>query len=170
MYLDASAFIDYWRSFRARTMRVLDVLPAGDLEWTHSPGKYTFGDVFRHLAGIERYMYGETVLKRPSAYPGHSDALASGVEGVRAYAERCHAESVAIFGSLSVDDLKSKCVTPAGTPITVWKWLRAMVEHEAHHRGQLYMMAGMRGISVPPLYGLTEEEVASRSVPSGFET
>jgi uncharacterized damage-inducible protein DinB len=83
---------------------------------------------------------------------------------------RCHAESVAIFGSLSADDLKSKCVTPAGTPITVWKWLRAMVEHEAHHRGQLYMMAGMRGISVPPLYGLTEEEVASRAVPSGFET
>ena len=170
MYLDASSFVDYWRSFRARTMRVLDVLPADDLEWTHAPGKYTFGDLFRHLAGIERYMYGETVQKRPSAYRGHGEALASGVEGVRAYAERCHAESVEIFGSLSIDDLKSKCVTPAGTPITVWKWLRAMVEHEAHHRGQLYMMAGIRGISVPPLYGLTEEEVASRSVPSGFET
>jgi uncharacterized damage-inducible protein DinB len=164
VYLDALAFVDYWRGFRGRTMRVLDVLPADDLEWTHAPGKYTFGDIFRHLAGIERWMYGETVQHRPSAYPGHSEDLASGVPAVRAYAERCHAESAEIFGALSLDDLMSKCVTPAGAPITVWKWLRAMVEHEAHHRGQLYMMAGMRGISIPPLYGLTEEEVASRSV------
>lgn len=144
-------------------MRVLDLLPADDLEWTHAPGKYTFGDIFRHLAGIERYMYGENVQLRPSAYPGHSAALASGLEGVRAYMDRCHAESLAIFGALTHEDLESKCVTPAGAPITVWKWLRAMVEHEAHHRGQLYLMAGIRGISVPPLYGLTEEEVLELS-------
>ena len=79
--------------------------------------------------------------------------------------ERCHAVSLEIFGSLTPSDLASKCVTPAGASITVWKWLRAMVEHEAHHRGQLYMMAGMRGFQMPPLYGVTEEEVAERSRP-----
>ncbi|HLN80368.1 MAG TPA: DinB family protein [Thermoanaerobaculia bacterium] len=166
MFLDTPSFVEYWRKFRGRTMRVLDVLPPEDLEWTYAPGKYTFGDIFRHLPGIERYMYGETVRHRPIAYPGHSAALASGVEGVRAYAQRCHEEALEIFGALTLEDLQSKCLTAAGTPITVWKWLRAMVEHEAHHRGQLYMMAGMRGISVPPLYGLTEEEVASLSRPS----
>ncbi|HEV8611359.1 MAG TPA: DinB family protein [Thermoanaerobaculia bacterium] len=163
MLLDTPSFVEYWRSFRARTMCVLDVLPAEDLEWTHAPGKYTFGDIFRHLAGIERYMYAETVQHRPSAYIGHSAALAGGIAGVRAYADRCHAESLEIFGGLTLEDLTSKCITPAGAPITVWKWLRAMVEHEAHHRGQLYMMAGIRGIPVPPLYGLTEEEVAELS-------
>jgi uncharacterized damage-inducible protein DinB len=163
LFLDAPSFVDYWRKARARTMRVFDVLPPEDLEWTHLPGKYTFGDVFRHLPGIERWMYAENAQHRPSAYPGHSAALAAGMEAVRAYAERCHAESLDIFGSLTLDDLTSKCVTPAGASITVWKWLRAMVEHEAHHRGQLYLMAGMRGISVPSLYGLTEEQVVSRS-------
>ena len=97
MFLDGPSFVDYWRKFRGRTMRVLALLPAENLEWTHAPGKYTFGDVFRHLAGIERY---------------------------------------------------------------------AMVEHEAHHRGQIYLMAGMRGISVPPLYGLPEEEVLALSGPA----
>jgi uncharacterized damage-inducible protein DinB len=92
------------------------------------------------------------------------------MEAVRAYSERCHAESLEIFGSLTLDDLNSKCVTPAGASITVWKWLRAMVEHEAHHRGQLYLMAGMRGISVPPLYGLTEEQVVSQSRGHNKET
>ena len=163
MLTDAATFVDYWRKFRGRTMRVLDLLPSEDLEWTHAPGKYTFGDVFRHLAGIERYMYGENVRQRPSAYPGHSADLARGVGGVREYVDRCHAEAVEIFGALTLEEQQAKCRTPAGTPITVWKWLRAMVEHEAHHRGQLYMMAGMRGISVPPLYGLMEEQVFALS-------
>lgn len=60
-------------------------------------------------------------------------------------------------------DLERKCLTPAGTPITTWKWLRAMVEHEAHHRGQIYLMLGLLNVPTPPLYGLTSEEVQARS-------
>ena len=82
-----------------------------------------------------------------------------------AYLDRCHAESIEIFRSLSAEQWEGKCQTPAGTPITTWKWLRAMVEHEAHHRGQIYMMLGMLGVKTPPIYGLTEEEVKARSVP-----
>jgi uncharacterized damage-inducible protein DinB len=48
----------------------------------------------------------------------------------------------------------------------VWKWLRAMVEHEVHHRGQLYLMLGMIGARTPPPFGLTSEEVRSRSGPA----
>jgi uncharacterized damage-inducible protein DinB len=38
-----------------------------------------------------------------------------------------------------------------------------MVEHEAHHRGQLYLMLGILGVGTQPLYGLTSEEVRARS-------
>jgi uncharacterized damage-inducible protein DinB len=83
---------------------------------------------------------------------------------VLAYHDAMHAESLAIFRTLDAAALQRRCLTPAGTPITVWKWLRAMVEHEAHHRGQLYLMLGMLGVETPPLYGLTAEEVRARSV------
>jgi uncharacterized damage-inducible protein DinB len=158
-----ASFTEYWSNARARTTRVLDRLPESDLEWTHAPGRFTFGDLFRHLAGIERYMYAENVRGKPSAYPGHALSLATGIDAVRAYMTRCHEESLAIFRGLSDSDLQRQCTTPAGTPIRTWKWLRAMAEHEAHHRGQLYLMASMRGLSIPPLYGLTEEEVRERS-------
>ena len=39
----------------------------------------------------------------------------------------------------------------------------AMVEHEVHHRGQIYLMLNMLEVSTPPLYGLTSEEVRARS-------
>jgi len=37
-----------------------------------------------------------------------------------------------------------------------------MVEHEIHHRGQIYLYLAIQGVPTPPLYGLTSEEVAAR--------
>ena len=68
---------------------------------------------------------------------------------------------------LTDERFDEKCQTPAGTPITIWKWLRAMIEHEAHHRGQLYFILGMRGVATPPIYGLTAEQVREHSIPFG---
>jgi len=160
---DRKTFLDYLESFHGRTRRVIMCIPPADLEWSLAPGKFSFGDIVRHLAGIERYMYGETVQGRPSRYSGHGRDLADGFESVVSYYDRLHEQSLTIFSGLSDAALAGKCMTPAGPPITTWKWLRAMFEHEAHHRGQLYMMLSLRGVKTPPLYGLTEEEVVARS-------
>ena len=161
---DLATFLDYLKSVHARTRRVAVLAPAEEFEWAPRPGAMSFGGLIRHLAGIERYMYAETVAGRPSAFPGHARELAPGYEATIAYYDRLQAEALSIFGALPEGRLTEKCLTPAGTPITVWKWLRALIEHEAHHRGQLYMMLGMRGIAAPPIYGLTAEEVQARSV------
>ncbi len=163
MLQDTPSFLAYWRNARSRTVRVLEALAPEDLEWAPMPGAFTFGDLFRHLAGLERFMYAENVQGRPSAYPGHGVALASGLDGVRAYLDRCHAESLAIFGTLTDADLLSPYVNPAGASMATWKWLRAMAEHEAHHRGQLYLMATLSGRTVAPLFGPTEEQLAVAS-------
>ncbi len=157
-------FLDYWASIRGRTRRVVACIPSDRLEWTYRPGKFTLGDLVRHLATIERFMYAETVAGRPSRYAGCGRELADGSDAVLALLDRLGAESRAIFGALTDADLERKCSTPAGTPITTWKWLRAMVEHEAHHRGQIYLMLGLLEVPTPPLYGLTSEEVQARSV------
>jgi uncharacterized damage-inducible protein DinB len=157
-------FLQYWESVRERTRRVVQRIPPDEIEWSHEAGRFTLGDIVRHLAAIERWMYAETVKGRPSKYPGCRRDLADGYEAVVNYLDDRHAESVEIFRTLSDADLKAKCTTPAGMQITTWKWLRAMVEHEAHHRGQIYMMLGMLGVDTPPLYGLTEEEVKARTV------
>ena len=69
-----------------------------------------------------------------------------------------------IFSTLSDEDLQKKCRTPEGAEITVWKWLRAMVEHEIHHRGQIYTYLAMINVSSSPIFGLTSEEVYKRRV------
>ena len=160
---DRATFLDYLSSVHGRTRRVVQCIPPAELEWSTGDRRFSFGDIVRHLAGIERYMYGETVQGRPSRYAGHGREFADGFDAVMAYYDRLHEESVAIFASLPDEQLNAKCTTPAGTPITTWKWLRAMFEHEAHHRGQIYLMLSLRGVKTPPLYGLTEEEVVARA-------
>jgi len=156
---------DYFDRVRERTMRVAACIPSDKIDWTYKPGKYTLGDILRHLGAIERWMFAENAQQKPSRYPGHGRELADGYDQTLAYLRRMHEESMEIFRSLSDADLEKKCVTPGGAELRIGKWLRLMAEHEIHHRGQIYVYLGMLDIAAPPIYGLTEEEVRERSHP-----
>ena len=156
-------FLSYVHSIRGRTRRVVATIPPDRIEWTHRDGAFTLGDIVRHLGATERYMFAETARGNVSSYPGHGRDLADGFEAVVAYLDQTHEEALEIYRSLTPEMLAGKCTTPAGTSITTWKWLRAMIEHEIHHRGQLYLMLAMLGVRTPPLYGLTEEQLRERS-------
>jgi uncharacterized damage-inducible protein DinB len=156
-------FLQYFANVRERTLRVAGCIPADKVDWAYAPGKFTFGDLLRHLAVAERYMWAENVQGKPSRYTTHGKELADGLENILAFMDRLHAESMEIFGKLTDEDLQRKCKTPGGTDITTWKWLRAMAEHEAHHRGQIYLYLSILGVPSPPIFGLTSEEVRARS-------
>lgn len=163
---DLAEFLHYVGRVRERTRRVVACIPAEHIEWTYKPGAFTLGDLVRHIAVTERYIWAETVHHRPTAYVSHGRELADGRDAVLALLDRLHEESVAQFGALTPEMLVAKCATPDGTPLTTWKWLRMMPEHEIHHRGQIYTMLGMLNVTTPPLYGLTSAEVRKRAVKS----
>jgi uncharacterized damage-inducible protein DinB len=157
-------FLHYFGSVRERTMCVARCIPADKIDWTYAPEKFTLGDILRHLAVAERYMWAENAQGHAARYTTHGKELADGLENVLAFMERLHAESIAIFSKLSNEDLQRKCMTPGNAPITVWKWLRLMTEHEIHHRGQIYLYLSMLGVPTPALYGLTSEQVRARGL------
>lgn len=161
---DFGEFLRYFDRVRERTLRVLACVPDHLMEWRPAEKSFSFGDLARHLGAVERWMFAENASRRPSRYPGHGAELAEGYGGAMAYLGVMHEESMAIFSALSDEELEARCVTPGGTELTVWKWLRSMAEHEIHHRGQIYLMLRMLGIETPPLYGLTSEEVRAKSL------
>lgn len=157
------SFLPYLKNIRERTMRVARVIPPDMLEWSYAPGKFTLGDLLRHMATVERYLWAQIVQGKPARYQGCGRDLADGYDNVLAYMEGLHAESVEIFSRLTPADLQQKCKTPDGSPITTWKVLRLLVEHEIHHRGEIYIYLGMLGVKTPPLYGMTSEQVKELS-------
>jgi uncharacterized damage-inducible protein DinB len=157
------SFLTYWQRLRARTRRVVDHIPPEHIEWTYREGRFTLGDLVRHLAALEREMFAENVCGRPSRYAGHGRERAEGKEAVIAFLERMDEETVELLSALPDEHLSEHCETPGGARLRVWKWLRAMAEHEIHHRGQIYLYLSLLGVTTPPLFGLTAEEVEERS-------
>jgi uncharacterized damage-inducible protein DinB len=157
-------FLQYFSNVRERTLKVARCIPADKVDWAPRAGQFTLGDLLRHLAVTERYMWAENVNGRQSRYTSHGKEFGATLQEIIALLERLHAESLPLFAQLSEKDLQKKCTTPGGTQITIWKWLRAMAEHEAHHRGQIYLYLNILGVPTPPIFGLTSEEVRSRSV------
>jgi len=157
------SFLDYHAKIRQRTDRVVALVPPEQLDWRCRPGSFSLGDTIRHIVAIERYLYAEVVAGRPSAYAGCGPELADGYPAVRAFYHRLRQESTAIFSALTDADLSRKCHPPGNGQMTRWKWLRALIEHEVHHRGQLYAYLGLVGVATPPIFGLTSEEVIRQS-------
>jgi uncharacterized damage-inducible protein DinB len=156
-------FLGHFEKIRQRTRRVAACMPPDKVEWSYKPGAFSLGDLVRHIAVTERYLWAETVHRRQSRYFTHGPELADGRDAVLAFLDRMHEESMELFRALTPDMLAGKCRTPEGTPLTTWKWLRMMPEHEIHHRGQLYTMLGMLDVAVPSLYGMTAADVKARS-------
>ena len=158
------SFLTYFETVRERTLRALRAVPPGKLEWRHANDVFSCGDLARHIAAVERYTFAENALGRPSRYHGCGPELAEGHENVMAFMERMHRESVEMLKDLTPDDLAGKGLSPQGVPVTAWKLLRAMIEHEVHHRGEIYMYLALLGVPRPPLYGVTESELRRHSV------
>ena len=156
-------FIEYFEKVRARTMNVVKSIPPEKLEHSFGEGRFTLGDLARHLAVVERYTWAECVQGKPQRYNGCGRELADGLENVIAFMHRLHQESMQIFSRFTPEELAAKSLTPDGSPITRWKGLRLMIEHEIHHRGEIYACLGMLGVKTPPLYGMTSEELLAAS-------
>ena len=160
---DLTEFLNHFEKVRGRTRRVAACIPADRIDWAYKSGAFTLGDLVRHIAVTERYIWAETVHRRQSRYTTHGRELADSREAVLAFLDRLHDESMTLFRALTPEMLDEKCATPEGTKLTTWKWLRMMPEHEIHHRGQLYTMLGMLDVPAPSLYGLTASDVQARS-------
>jgi uncharacterized damage-inducible protein DinB len=102
-------FLQYFGNLRERTMRLARSIPPDKMDWSYAPGKFTLGDLLRHIAVTELYMFAENVQGRASRYTSHGKEFADGRDNVLAFMERLHAEAMEIFAKLSDEDLQGKC-------------------------------------------------------------
>lgn len=111
------SFFNYLDSVRARTNRLIQVIPPASLDFAYMPGKFTIGDQIRHIATIERYLFAEVIAGRKSAYNGCGKELADGYTDVLNFFNELHRESLQIFNSLHDEDMNRKCMTPGNVEI-----------------------------------------------------
>ena len=147
-------------------MNVVRAIPPGKVDWGFCPDKFTLGDLVRHIAGSNRYIFLEVAKGNRISYQGCGKEHGASYDEIVAFAERLHSEAIETLSHFTAEDLQRRFTTPDGASIPVWKWLRFMVEHEIHHRGQIYIYLSLLETPAPPIYGLTSEQVRECSIRS----
>src|SRR5271154_3098552 len=107
-------FLRYFDNVRERTLRVARCIPPDKMDWAYAKGKFTLGQLLRHIATSERDMWAENVQGKPSRNGSYDAELADDLPATLVLMQRLHSESMAIFAKLTDEQLASKCVTPGG--------------------------------------------------------
>ena len=132
------------------TLQLVAAIPETIADFRASPGQMTTLDLVRHLAEDEWEMVGDIVRNRHLADPRGKLIVAESVTTGRQALKDVHQSSDTILRACAESDLDK----PVGFPgsditVTVAHIVRAMIEHQIHHRGQLITYLRMNGCTVP---------------------
>jgi uncharacterized damage-inducible protein DinB len=152
-------FLNYYEKTRQQTLRVIQAIPEDKLDWTYKQGKFTCGDLIRHIGAIERNLFAEVVQGNKPKYMGCGKEIMEGYPNVHNYFSAMHQQSIEIFRTLRDESLSRMIRSLDGKEIQLGNFLRALIVHEVHHRGALCIYLNLFGVESPPVIGLKEEEV-----------
>lgn len=161
--LSVQQFLSYYEKTREATERIIQAIPPDQLDWTYAPGKFTFADLIRHLAAIERHVFLEVIQGNRPNYSGCGKELADGYDEVMTYFREMHRQFIETLSQLSDADLQQPVTTLNGQTTTAANFLRALIVHEVHHRAAMCIYLNLINVESPPVIGLTEQQVIERS-------
>src|SRR5690349_9874328 len=94
-------FLKYSGKVHERTMNVVRAIRPDQVDWSFRPGKFTLGDVVRHIAASNRYIFIEVVRGNRSAYQGCGKELAASFAEIVDFSERLHRENMEVLSGFS---------------------------------------------------------------------
>lgn len=157
------SFLAYYEKVRDTTRKFIEVVPPDKVDWAYKPGKFSIGDLLRHIAAIERHVFAEMAVGRPSRYKGCGKDLADGYQSIVDYVEEMHTAAMNIFKGIPDEALTQEINTLTGRRISLSGFLNALVVHEVHHRAALAIYLNLLNVETPPIIGLKEEQVVELS-------
>ncbi len=158
--------------YRATTLQVFDLVDEEAMAWRPGPDQYSLGQQLLHIAQAEdRFVHGlfrgDWGLERVR-FP---DPLPSAA-GIERYMCGVRVDLLSELDTLAPGRMDDVVEVPEGPPLTLRSWLWFVLEHELHHRGQIW--AYLRGMGkTPPFYAMPlplgeRPDVAARAALGGF--
>ena len=142
--------IQDWRRIHAQSVKVMEVAPDDKYDWKPHETSMTLGALMNHISQAESGLI-EALISGvfPQEFTNYDNTAA-----LIAAFDKSHAEAVAKLQALS-DEAWDEQVAPFGPERSFSRLalLTVSLEHEVHHRGQLYVYLRMLGCPVPELFG-----------------
>ena len=150
--MNARDLFKHWDEVRANLFRGLDMLTDAQLEFVPREGLWALGDVARHIANAEegwfRYVIAREYDEWPPAYaPADYPTVAS----IKTLLTETHARTESYLETLSLADLDQQIEAPWGHSFSLYWIIWHIVDHELHHRGEIFLMLGLMGLDAPDI-------------------
>ncbi|CAG9623113.1 DinB family protein [Sutcliffiella rhizosphaerae] len=156
MFLSVHDFLNEWKREAALTQKVLDVLTDDSLNQEVSPGLNTIGSLAWHITGTVYYF--PTQLGVSFEAPEiQKEAPKSAAEIKETYHTLSQSFTQAAEEQVT-DENMNQMVNLFGQDMPIQAVFRLLIQHQAHHRGQLTVLMRQAGLNVPGVYGPSKEE------------
>lgn len=134
------------------------LIQAETIDFSLKPDQFSIGDLARHIPLIEVHVYIPIIKGASISYRGCDASFAPDLSRILGLYDLAEKELHEALDQLSDDDLRNKVKIPGGS-ISLYKWLQLILEHEIHHRAQIYQSLSHQGVDVPNLFGLSSEDL-----------
>lgn len=154
MYRKVEDFIEDWTISAEKTLKVFNAITNEKLNQAIVEGHSTIGWLAWHLVGAAG-AYGHFAgLQIPG--PGRDEPVPMDVaEIIKAYEKA--AEAYKSEAAKLTDEMLLEEVTGFTGPVARGKFLRGLIDHQTHHRGQMTVLLRQAGLTVPGIMGPTKE-------------
>ena len=164
MYRTITDFTHDWNFESTATRKVLDHLTDKSLGQSVRPGGRTLGRLGWHLVQTLVEMPGEAGIKVEGPEMG-AEAPTTAAALAEQYPETAKHLSEAVSAQWT-DAALAEEIPMYGETWKKGNVLRALISHEAHHRGQMTVLMRQAALKVPGIYGPAEEDWASMGMPA----
>jgi uncharacterized damage-inducible protein DinB len=148
--MNADELFGHWKEVRKGLFQALDRLADTDLNFVPREGLWSLGTVARHIANAEegwfRYAGTRELAEWPGAYTARDYPT---VASIKTLLSEVHERTEAYLTTLGVADLDQVLDMPWGEELSLRWIIWHVLEHEIHHRGEIFLMLGLLDLEAP---------------------
>lgn len=147
--LEMQSFIQHWNTHREVLHKLVDLNQEGLAEFIPWDGSMSYGELALHIAGAME-MFANTVV-RGEFTPPQANHEWTTMEDVRNLVHRYTESTSSLLASINEEQLQQE-IALFGQKAPGFAILTRALDHEIHHKGQLFTFARVAGVSELPFF------------------
>jgi uncharacterized damage-inducible protein DinB len=147
--MNAAELFSHWMIVRRGLVQALDGLTEEQLAFVPREGLWSLGTVACHIANAEDGWFRYVAARELDEWPSLDEGKYRTVASIQALLDQVHGYTLAYLQKTDIADLDRTIAAPWGEELTPRHIIWHVLEHEVHHRGEIYLMLGIMGMEAP---------------------
>ncbi len=147
--MNALELFGHWQQVRLGLLGALDMITDEQLQFVPGEGLWSLGTVARHIANAEDGWFRYVATGELDEWPPFDEEEISTVDAVKTLLREVHGRTEVLLSAVDVSEVDRIVEAPWGGRFSLRWIIWHVLEHEIHHRGEIYLMLGLMGMEAP---------------------